>query len=57
MSQLKEALASKFGANNVSDFVYEEGDYINLLKIDIHSKISYTIIMTNGMSEYEMPVP
>lgn len=57
MSQLKEALEKKFGVNNVSDFSYEEEDYINLLKIDIDARTSYTLIMTDGMSNYKMPVP
>ena len=56
MSDLKTALEERFGAHRVSDYPIGENDYIDLLKIDVEKKFPLTIICTNGLSNYEMPV-
>lgn len=56
MSALKTALAQRFGENRVSDYP-TDGAYIDLLKIEVEKKFPLTIISTNGLSEYDMPVP
>ncbi|HLV42850.1 MAG TPA: suppressor of fused domain protein [Brumimicrobium sp.] len=56
MSELKTALEKRFGEHRVSDYPAQDGDYINLLKIDVEKKFPLTIISTNGISDYEMPV-
>lgn len=57
MSELKTALIKRFGERRVSDYPTNSDDYINLLKIEIEANIPLTVILTNGMSDYEMPVP
>src|SRR5690554_3208085 len=56
MSDLKEVLSKRFGAHRVKDYVRNEDDYIDLLKIDIETTYPVTVFMTNGMSNYKMPV-
>lgn len=56
MSDLKTALEQRFGAHRVSDYPIGEEGYIDLLKIEIEKKFPLTIICTNGLSAYEMPV-
>lgn len=56
MSDLKTALEQRFGAHRVSDYPIGEEGYIDLLKIEIEKKFPLTIICTNGLSGYEMPV-
>src|SRR5690554_465934 len=57
MSDLKIALEKRFGAHRVNDYPTSDKGYIDLLKIDIEKKFPMTIISTNGLSAYEMPVP
>ncbi len=57
MSELKTALEQRFGAHRVSDFPTGDDGYIDLLKIEVEKKFPLTIISTNGLSSYEMPVP
>lgn len=57
MSDLKTALEKRFGAHRVSDYPIGEEGYIDLLKIEVEKKFPMTIISTNGLSSYEMPVP
>ncbi|PKR79709.1 hypothetical protein CW751_13815 [Brumimicrobium salinarum] len=57
MSELKTALEKRFGAHRVSEYPQQDGDYIDLLKIDIEKKFPLTILSTHGMSDYTMPVP
>ncbi|WP_107038472.1 suppressor of fused domain protein [Brumimicrobium mesophilum] len=56
MSDLKTALEQRFGSHRVSDYPISEEDYIDLLKIEVEKKFPLTIICTNGLSSYEMPV-
>jgi hypothetical protein len=56
MSELKSALEQRFGAHRVSDYPIGEDDYIDLLKIEVEKKFPLTIICTNGLSTYDMPV-
>lgn len=58
MSELKSKLEKRFGQNQVNDFSSGEDDYIHLLDIDVDTKqFPMRVIMTNGLSEYKMPVP
>ena len=56
MSELKIALEKRFGEHRVSDYPFGDSDYIDLLKIEVEKKFPLTIICTNGLSDYEMPV-
>jgi len=57
MSDLKSALENRFGTHRVTDFPTEESDYIDLIQVDIETNIPLRLIMTNGLSSYNMPVP
>ena len=57
MNELKEYFESRFGEHRVSDF---EIDWVEvpLLKIELELSASpVTVIMTNGLRNYAMPVP
>ena len=56
MSELKHALQTRFGDHRVSDLPVKEGE-IPLLILDLELKTPVTVIMTNGLSDYCMPVP
>lgn len=56
MSELKHALQARFGDHRVSDLPVKEGE-IPLLIMDLELKTPVTVIMTNGLSNYYMPVP
>lgn len=56
MSSLKTALSKRFGAHRVSDYPISDEDYIDLLKLELETKFPLTVLMTNGMSNYTMPV-
>jgi hypothetical protein len=57
MNELKEYLGSRFGAHRVSDFTMD-GVELPLLKIELELSASpVTVIMTNGLRNYSMPVP
>lgn len=56
MSELKHALQARFGDHRVSDLPVKEGE-IPLLIMDLELKTPVTVIMTNGLSDYCMPVP
>lgn len=53
--QLKEALIKRFGEHRVLDAPFFEG--LPLLVLDLELKSPVTIIVTNGLSDYKMPVP
>ncbi|MFA5574815.1 MAG: suppressor of fused domain protein [Brumimicrobium sp.] len=57
MSALELTLIDKFGKNNVSSIQLSDNDYISILKVNIQTKFSKCIIVTNGLSNYKMPVP
>lgn len=53
--QLKEALIERFGGHRVLDAPFFEG--LPLLVLDLELKSPVTVIVTNGLSDYKMPVP
>jgi hypothetical protein len=55
-SDLKRALSNRFGEHRVKDVPEVEGE-IPLLIIDLELKSPLTVLMTNGLSNYKMPVP
>ncbi|HZH86338.1 MAG TPA: suppressor of fused domain protein [Brumimicrobium sp.] len=57
MSELRTALEKRFGEHRVSDYPSQDSDYVDLLKIEVEKKFPLTILSTNGMSSYKMPVP
>jgi hypothetical protein len=57
MSELRKALELKIGEHRVHSFNRSSEDYIDLLLLDIETKIPIKILMTDGLSEYKMPVP
>lgn len=56
MSQLKEAFIKRFGEHRVVDVPVAEGE-LPLIALDLESRSPVTVIMTNGLSDYTMPVP
>ena len=57
MSNIKQKLIDRFGEHRVSDLPVKESD-IPLLILDVETKTSpVTVIVTNGLSNYKMPVP
>lgn len=56
MTDLHIALANRFGEHRVSEFLVNDGE-IPLLILDLELKSPVTILMTNGLSNYKMPVP
>lgn len=56
MSQLKEALIKRFGKHRVMDVPVAAGE-MPLLALDLESRSPVTVILTNGLSDYRMPVP
>lgn len=55
-SDLKHALINRFGEHRVQDVPVAEGE-IPLLILDLELKSPVTVLMTNGLSDYRMPVP
>lgn len=55
MSQLKEILVKRFGEHRILDVPVAEGE-ISLLALDLESRSPITVICTNGLSDYKMPV-
>lgn len=53
---MKEELAKRFGAHRVLDVPVSEGE-IPLLMLDLEVRGPISILMTNGLSDYKMPVP
>lgn len=53
---MKEALENRFGAHRVQEIATPEGD-IPLLMLDLELKTPVTVLMTNGLRDYKMPVP
>ena len=56
MNELEQALIARFGEENVKNIHSENGD-IPLLEVQIEMRSQVTVIMTNGFSNYKMPVP
>lgn len=53
---MKKALQERFGEHRVQEIPTKEGQ-IKLLALDLELKSPVTVIVTNGLSEYTMPVP
>ena len=56
MSDLKKALESRFGEHRVLEAPIKEGE-MPLLILDLELKSPVTVVVTNGLSDYKMPVP
>lgn len=56
MSRIQEALGNRFGEHRVMHVPVEEGQ-IPLLALDLELRSPTTILVTNGLSDYKMPVP
>ena len=53
---MKEKLAQRFGAHRVSEIPVLEGE-VPLLVLDLELNSPVTVVVTNGLSDYKMPVP
>ncbi|NRA11800.1 MAG: suppressor of fused domain protein [Crocinitomicaceae bacterium] len=53
---MKNELAKRFGEHRVHDVPVKEGD-MPLLMLDLELRSPINILMTNGLSDYNMPVP
>jgi hypothetical protein len=53
---VKEALEQRFGEHRVSDVPVKEGE-VPLILLDLETRTPVTVLMTNGLSDYKMPVP
>jgi len=56
MSELKQALIERLGEHRVLEAPVQDGG-IPLLILDLELKSRVTVIVTNGLSDYKMPVP
>lgn len=56
MTAFQAALANRFGEHRVSEIPTLEGQ-TPLLALDLELTTPVTVIMTNGLSDYKMPVP
>lgn len=57
MDEFKEILAERFGEHRVSDFPTQSID-VDLIKLELELSLSpVTVLMTNGLRNYSMPVP
>lgn len=54
-SELQKALSERFGEHRVTEIPVHEGE-MPLLLLDLELKSPVTILMTNGLSDYKMPV-
>ena len=53
---VKEELVKRFGAHRVLDVPTNEGE-IPLIMLDLEIRGPISVLMTNGLSDYKMPVP
>jgi hypothetical protein len=53
---VKEALENRFGQHRVHELETSQGDF-PLLMLDLELKTPVTVLMTNGLCKYRMPVP
>ena len=56
MKELKQVLIERFGESNVQDFTPQKEDCFPLWMISLEHRSKITILMTNGLSNYTMPV-
>ena len=57
MNILEQTLIERFGENNVKPHLSKSENDFPLLEINIAMRSEITVLMTNGLSEYSMPVP
>lgn len=53
---MKKALTNKFGSDSIKEMPVKEGE-VPLILLDIHARTEVKVLMTNGLSQYQMPVP
>jgi len=53
---VKENLIQRFGAHRVSEIPVQEGE-VPLLILDLELISPVTVVVTNGLNDYKMPVP
>lgn len=56
MTELQQTLINRFGEHRVLEIQTLEGE-MPLLALDLEVRSQVTVICTNGLSNYEMPVP
>lgn len=57
MIELAQALGDRIGEHRVHELPDKTGNNVDLLLLDIESKVPIQILMTDGLSNYKMPVP
>lgn len=57
MTELAQALGDRIGEHRVHELPDQTGNNVDLLLLDIESKVPIQILMTDGLSNYKMPVP
>lgn len=57
MSELLQLLKERLGEDNFEEMLPQREGDLSLLKIKIQKRSEITVIMTNGLSHYRMPVP
>lgn len=57
MTELEKALGNRLGEHRVQSLPDSTGDDIDLLLLNIESKVPVKVLMTDGLSHYKMPVP
>ncbi len=57
MTELEKALEHHLGSHRIQSIPDESGENIDLLLLDIESKVPVKVLMTDGLSHYQMPVP
>lgn len=55
-SELQKVLSDRFGEHRVTEIPVQDGE-MPLLLLDLELKSPVTVIVTNGLSNYKMPVP
>lgn len=56
MTNLHKALVERFGEHRVSELPVKEGE-MPLLLLDLELSSPVTVVLTNGLSDFKMPVP
>lgn len=57
MTELQKALGERIGEHRVHELPDDSGNEIDLLLLDIEWKVPIQILMTDGLSNFQMPVP
>jgi hypothetical protein len=57
MSQLTDECIKRFGEHRVSTIFPKKDEEIDLIVLDLELKSPIKVLMTNGLSNYTMPVP